>query len=456
MLKPSDAIGIVKDQLWPGFQKEKERLNRIDRWYRHDPEEIRLPRSATWEIQRLRELAKTPILGLTISVASQATLVDGYRSPDQPDNAGPWRTWEGNDFDSRQVALHRATYAYGYAYNLILPGVAPDGTSMAKMRGRSPRKMFAVFADPADDDWPIFAMNVEDQPGGKCSVQLIDDEFVYYLGGSDDASKMDFIEWREHGAGVTPVVRYANRLDLEGRATGEIEPFIPLAARLNKTDFDRLLAQHYSSWQVRYATGMAKPDDEDEARREKLRLRQDDLLIAEDPDTKFGSLPATPLGDLLKAHDSDIETIAAVTQTPTDALTGQLINMSAEALAAARAQLDQKIGEGKTGLGKSHAQSLRLAAHLEGNEEAAQDIMARITWQDTSIRSLAAAADGLGKLATQLGVPVEGLWSMIPGVDKSTVEEWRTLAAQGDEFEKFGTLLERQAAGLVAPADAGA
>jgi hypothetical protein len=58
--------------------------------------------------------------------------------------------------------------------------------------------------------------------------------------------------------------------------------------------------------------------------------------------------------------------------------------------------------------------------------------MARVTWQDTSIRTLSAAADGLGKLATMLSVPPDELWSRIPGVSQADVEEWRKKARQGD------------------------
>jgi hypothetical protein len=450
VLKQDAAIAVVKDLLWPGYARERDRLDVLDRWYRHDPDRITLPRRSTREHKMLADLARTPWLGLVVSVLSQSTLVDGYRSPEQSENAGPWRTWEGNDFDARQVPIHRAAYAYGYAYNLILPGVAPDGTSMAAMRGKSPRKFFAVYAEPAEDDWPMYAMGVERQPGGKCAIRLYDEVAAYFLSSDDNGSKVEFIEWREHAAGVCPVAKYSNMLDLEGRSTGEVEPFIPTAARINKTDFDRLLAQHFNSWKIRTVAGMAKPDKDEDAAALKLLLRQEDILTAEDADTKFGTLDETPLDGFIKAHDSDVETLAAVSQTPTNALTGQMINMSAEALAAARAQLDQKVGERKTAFGKAHAQSLRLAAHLEGNESAAQDITARVTWQDTSIRSIATAADALGKIATMLGVPVQALWGRIPGVSKSDVDEWKSLAASGDALTNLGDLLERQAAGLTA------
>lgn len=441
-----DARAIIADQLRPAFNVEKARLDRIDRWLKHNPEPLRLPRNATQEIRELADLARTPWLGLVVSVLSQAAFVDGYRSPDERENApGPWRTWNGNDLDSRQVAIHRAAFGYGYAFATVLPGVAPDGSPMSRIRGVSPRRLQAFYLDPAEDDWCAYALQVEPQPRNLEFVYLYDDEFKWTF---TTEGGLQYVTHEAHGADRPPIVRYANQLDLEGRADGEVEPFIPLAAKINKTDFDRLLAQHFQSWQVRYATGMAMPDDQEQANADaaaaKLRIRHEDILIAEDPEAKFGVLPGTPLDGLIAAKRSDVETLAAASQTPTSALTGDLINISSDGLVAARAQLDQKLAERKTSLGRSHAQALRLAAALEGNMDAANDVMARVTWQDTSIRSLSTAADALGKIASMLGVPVQALWSRIPGVTRSDVEDWQKMAAQGDPIESLNRLLTAQ------------
>ena len=247
------------------------------------------------------------------------------------------------------------------------------------------------------------------------------------------------------GSGVCPVVRYANMLDLEGRASGEVEPFISLAARINRTSYDRMVTQHYSSWKVRTISGMAEPDTEEEAIRKKLQLRQDDLLVAEDPDTKFGTLDETPLDGFIAAHRHDVETLAAASQTPTHELTGQLANLSAEALAAARASLNQKVTERQKSAGASHKQTLQLAAAQEGHDDYAADPTGRVTWQDMEIRSMAQAADALGKMVTMLGVPPTATWGRIPGVEKTDVAEWIALAERGDPITRLQQELARQA-----------
>lgn len=450
MLSQSAAREVVRDQLFPAWRRERERLDDIDRWYRWEQKPIQLPRKATPELRALAELSKTPWLGLVVTAAAQCMYVDNYRSPIDTDGptegwTGPWRTWHANDFDQRQGQVHRGALGYGYSFVTVLPGANGDGPTSV-MRGVSPRKMYAVYGEPAEDDWPMFAMRVDVQDDKSHLVRLYDEEAVYFLSVDSTGDKVEFIEWRRHGAGVTPVVRYTNMLDLDGRSPGEVEPFIPAAARINKTAFDRMLTQHYASWKVRYATGMAEPDDEEEKNRKKLQLRQDDILVAEDPDTNFGTLDATPLDGFISAWRSDIEALAAVSQTPTHALTGQLVNLSAEALAAARASLTQKVYERQRSFGKSHAQALRLAAALEGDESHAADVMGRVTWQDMEIRSMSQAVDALGKAAQMLKVPVQALWARIPGVEKSDVDEWLEMAQQADPLARYEAELERQAA----------
>ncbi len=443
MLDQTAIVELVHDTLLPEFLAEKDNLDRIDAWYRWEQEKIQVPKGASQELRRLAELSKTPWLNLVVTNVAQAMYVDGYRSPDKSDNGSAWRLWQANDLDSRQVAIHRAALAYGISYATVLPGVNAVGESMSAIRGVSPRRMFAVYADPAEDDWPMYAIRAESQKGS-WAIRVYDEEGIYFLTADTSGGKVDYIEDRTHSAGVCPVVRYCNMLDLEGRSAGEVEPFIPVAARINKTDFDRMMTQHFASWKVRTVAGMTQPSTDEESTQEKLRLRQDDLLVAEDPDTKFGVLDETPLEGFIKAHESDVETLAAVSQTPSHNLTGKMVNLSAEALAAARASLTQKGTERQKSFGKSHDQALRLGSYLSGDSVAAADVMAHVTWQDMEIRSISQAVDALGKAAQMLGVPPEALWPRIPGVTKLDVDEWKKLRNQGDPLSVLNATIERQ------------
>lgn len=456
MLSPEGAKKLVKDELYPGWDSDRQRLKRIDWWYRWEQEDIPLPRKATPELKRLALLSQVPWLNLVVTSTAQAMYVDGFRSEldrdddeasDEQQSSPPWRTWLANGMDRRQIALHRAALAYGWAFAKVLPGEDPvTGRAMSVIRGVSPRKMFALWEDAAEDDWPQYTMQIVEQTkNGPMLVRVLDDTAEHELRVDDNGDDIDYLGVRgTHDAGVCPVVRFANMLDLEGRSPGEVEPNIALAARINKTSYDRLLTQHFNSWKVRTIAGLAEPDEEEDAVRKKLQLRQDDILIAEDADTKFGTLDETPLEGFIAAYRNDVETLAAVSQTPTHELTGQMANLSAEALAAARASLNQKVTERQKSFGASHAQMLRLAVALEGDESYSGDPTGRVTWQDMEIRSMSQAADALGKMAEMLHVPPTALWALVPGVEKTDVAEWIRLAERGDPITQMMQNMERQ------------
>lgn len=422
VMSQAAVLKLTRDTLYPEWTKQRAKLDEIDAALRcEDVESMRLPRRATPEHRALRDLSSTPLLEIVVTTVAQMLFADGFRSPDSASNAAGWETWQANDFDTRQSQIHRAALAYGMSFVSVLPGADADGPRSV-MRGVSPRRMLALYQDSAEDDWPMFALRVETS-GSSRLLRVYDEEAVYFIQADADGRDLQFIEWRKHDAGVTPIVRYTNMLDLDGRADGEVDRLIPIANRHRKTTYDRLLTQHFNSWKVRTIAGLEKPEADVEA--QKLKLRQEDLLIADDKDTKFGTLDETPLKPFLEAAQNDLDDLSAVAQVPSTALSGKVANLSADAIAELRAGLSQKAKERQMSFGKSHAQAIRLALQLEGNAAAASDYTARMTWQDMSPRSMSQAVDALGKAAQTLDVPPEHLWHLIPGLTKSDVDEWR-------------------------------
>jgi hypothetical protein len=454
-MTPTDVIALVADDLLVRWENERRKLDRIDRWARWEHDRPHQPRQATAEYNELSARSQAPWGDLIVTSVAQTLYVEGYRSPSDPDNSSAWRLWQVNGMDGRQVAIHRAALTYGLAYGFALPGRTMTGEAVPVIRGASPRQMIAVYDDPANDDWPVYALRVSRRRRGRV-IELLDDTQLYELHSDDYGAKPVFIGSRTHGAGVCPVVRFANRFDLEGRSAGEIEPFIPVLGRIDQTAFDRLVVQRFASWIVRTVAGMALPESAAAAgvtpEEKKLQLRVEDILIAKDPATKFGSLPATPLDGFIKAHESDIHVLAAVSQTPAHEMLGQMANLSAEALAAARASLTSKSDERKVTFGEAHEQLLRLGAHLAGDQAAAADFESQVRWKDTEIRSLAQAADALGKMAQMLGVPVELLWEKVPGFTDQDVERAKALLAQ--QPGGLDSLLRELAGGQTSPTPA--
>lgn len=450
VMSPDTATALVKKYL-PEWRENREKVDEVDRWYRgklNEEDKPKMPKRHTSEYKELRDRAIGRWLGLIVTSLAQVLYVEGYHRSDTTENAGAWKVWQANRMDGRQIAIHRGALAHGISYGVVLPGKR-RGEPMPKILGRSARRMMALYEDPADDEWPLYALESEVIKKGNAKinrVKLYDDEAVYTL-DADDYGSATYITHDEHGAGVCPVVRYTSMLDLDGRATGEVEPFIDLAARIDQDMFDRLVVQRFGAWTVRTISGMELPDtepaegesEEEAARRALLKLSMLDFLVSDDPETKFGSLPPTPLDGYIRSGESDIRQLAAVSQTPAHVLTGDLVNLGPEALAAAEMGQTRKAVERKHTLGESHEQTLRLAAHLQGDEAGAGDDEAQVQWADLESRSLAQVADALGKLAQMLGVPPQALWERIPGVTKTDVESWKQLAQDSDLLGSFVT-----------------
>lgn len=404
------AAQVLKDQLEPAFRVEKDRADRIDGWARWTHDKPASPMTQSEEHQQLAQRAPTPWGWLVVNAFVQGLFVDGYRGARVAENSPPWRIWQANSMDRRQIGLHRVAVQHGHAYALVLPGTdrllrEPTAT----IRPLSARQMVALYDDPVMDEWPEAAARFRSAGKGTIEATVYDDEAQHTFllsGGGDNGTEPKLLRSELHGLGVCPVIRYDATDDTEDRSVGVIEPIITVLGRLDQTKYDRLIVQRFASWVVRTISGMTLPDNT--AQEEKLRLAADRILVAQDNDTKFGSLPASPLGGFNEAYDADLRDLAAISQIAPHNLLGQMINLSAEALAAAEASQDRRTGEFKTTLGESHEQTLRLAAEAAGDTESASDYGSAVRWRDTQSRSLAQAADAINKIA-QLGVPLEVL-----------------------------------------------
>lgn len=427
---------FVNEVVWPAFITERRRLNHFSIWARgHQPDYLVSP-SNNVEKRALLALSKTPWLRLVISTFTQALYVDGYKGEGSKINSPkPWATWCANGLPSRQIGIHRAAMTYGYSYAKAILGEV-NGVEQAVLRGLSPRNCYALWEDPIADDYPMYALELMQHGKG---VRFYTADNYYELDMPSDGDFPNAPVEFGHNAGVVPIVRYLNEVDLDGFVLGEVESLIRSAIRVDKTDYDRLLIQHYNSWKVRTATGIDDLADvtDDVARAAKVKLEQDGILAHTNPEARFSTLPETSMSGIIDAHNTDVQTLAANAQLPAHLLTGSLANLSAEALSAARGPTTQKLYERQMTFGQSHGQLLRLAAHIEGDDADAKDFTALVTWQDMEVRSLAQAVDAYGKAAALLGVPKEYLWGKIPGFTQADVESMRQHLLDSDPESKF-------------------
>jgi hypothetical protein len=428
--------------------RESTRLTLIHSYLRDEPKERRLgglPAGLSEDVQRLQRMSRVNLLRYVVAARVQGLYVDGFRTPASPDNLASWDFWQRNRFDARQIGVHRAGLSFGASYVTVLPGRVRGG-DMPVIRGASPRKLTVAYG--MDDDWPEAAL----QQITEKRWRLIDSTHVYELTrGDGDTFELDPTDIREHGAtydgeAVCPVVRFRDTDDLDDPVRGIVEPFIPLQDQINITTFGLQVAQHYGAFRQRYILGWLA-DNEQQA----LETGASRLMMFEDSpqDVKIGEFGQTDLRGYIESREASIRHMATVSQTPVHELLGELVNLSAEALEAARASHQAAVQENKLVMGEAHEQVLNLAAETTGGTV---DPSASIMWGDTRIRSLSEAAIAFGALVEKLGVPPRELWKRIPGVAQHEVEAWVAAADTGNAFADLEALLDRQAGPSPVPA----
>lgn len=446
-MKPSAVEDLVTEQLFPKWRGSLETLDLIDGWLNPRRARPQFPLSprANYEHKALQELSEAPWGGIVVSTVAQTLDLESIytEQADDPTVARMWAPWKRNRMDRVQVRLHRGSVAFGEAYTRITRG----DDSKALINARSARDAFVVYRDSRDDDAaPLYALEKVGQwdlgnPLDSGLLSLWDEEGIVYTVSCEGGS-IKYVTQNPFDYGVVPFIRYAPQLDLEGVSRGEIAPLVPLFGRIEKTAYDRLLIQHKNSWKVRTATGL---DGDKLTEQDKIKLGHDDILTGEEGVT-FGTLEETSVEPTIKAHEADIDVLSALSQTPITAL-GKFINVSADAIAEARASLYAKRDEYRKMIGVSHLDTLRLAAHVEGRTEDAANFDVYCDWADTEVRTMSAAADALGKVATMLQVPVTELWPMLPFVNYTMAEKWKSAAQKTQRAQSLAETI----AGLANP-----
>lgn len=462
----------MAERMYATLQADLEtRLLRIKDYLEGRHDDPYMPDQADREYELLAERAKSGnYIPIAVESVVQVTYVDGYRpgSDRNLDGSGiargkvapnrgseAWRAWQRSRLDARQTAITREAVAYGHSFVVV------EDTAFGPLaKGLSPLRTVAFYADPANDDAPTHALHVTRWEGRDTEGEIIeglgwvtDDTYRYSFVIRE--GKIHLSAGRKHGCRENPVTRFAAAVDLEGNTFGVVEPLIGPQNRLNQTTLDLLLVQTYSSVKVRFASGMTptfKTDEDGEVILDKdtgqpiplpINYNAQRFLFSESEDVKFGTLDETPLGGFIQALEDARKNFAVLSTTPPHYMLGDIANLSAEALEAATMALMRKADSFKICFGESWERVFRLFGQLLGDEELADDYSGEVVWRDVDGHSLAQAADALGKLREQLGIPARGLWHRVPDVTQNEIEVWEALAEAEDTDAQFMDSLRR-------------
>jgi len=146
VLSQSDAIDYGGAYPAP-FPLRADRLDRIDRYLRNEPDGPYTPRSASHEYRCWPKRARTNLGSLVVNGVAQALYVEDYRRSDGGDSATAWRWWQANGLDARQVRDPPGRPVVWHGLCDGAAGVDDLGVRMPLIRGVSARRMFAIYDD---------------------------------------------------------------------------------------------------------------------------------------------------------------------------------------------------------------------------------------------------------------------------------------------------------------------
>lgn len=397
-----------------------------------------VPEGASDEVKDLAKLAVKNVLGLVRDSFAQNLSVVGYRSATARENDPAWELWQRNGMDARQAEVYRPALTYGAAYVTVTPSV--DGPVF---RPRSPRQILAVYDDPSLDSWPQYALETwvtQRNAKPRRMGVLYDDTYMYELdlgalSTGDTAAEsarvtrpisvVEILDVTRHGATfegrpVCPVVRFVNNRDADDMIVGEIAPLILLQQAINSVNFDRLIVSRFGANPQRVITGWAG------TKQEVLKASAMRVWTFDDPDVRAQAFPAASVEPYNSILEEMMQHVAMTAQISPSQVTGKMINVSAEALAAAEANQQRKLAAKRESFGESWEMCLKLAAEMDGAQPDAADNTiadagAEVVWRDTEARSFAAVVDGVTKLAAA-GVPIEQLLTIVPGMTQQSIQ----------------------------------
>lgn len=405
-------------------------LGRIERYLNGNHDLPYTPRGATREYRSIARKSITNWLPLISGTYSEVLYVDGFRNTAAKDNGPGWKSWTANGMEALQSVAIQGALDYGHSYVRVIPSADP---AVASIKPYHPTRVWTVYEDE-DDAYPALALvrkgKTADQK--KTIFELYDDETVFTL-TINESDRWEVVYAEDHGMGAVPFVRFLDRLD--GKHRGIIDPLINLQDRINEAVFSLLIALQYASFRQRWATGLDIPTKEEtqpdgtvkKVPIEPFEAAVNRLWISDNPDAKFGEFGQTDTGGHLAAYESAVRTMAAIAQISPNVLLGNLVNLSADALAAAQDTTQKRASSYETIFGQSWKLVFRLIHKATGGDPDTFDDSASVRWRDSEARSLAQTVDALGKMVQMLQVPYEAAWAMIPGVTDGDLAAWRKM-----------------------------
>lgn len=450
----------------------------LDAYYAGNPPMPSEPRRLTQKYRDLLAMSRSNWCALIVDVVNERLKIGSIRSTTNPvQDKTAWQWWQANNMDGVSPQIHAAALRYGLCYVSVWP--RSDGG--VRIIGEPPTTCYVRY--DADTDEPIAAMRIWQDYNCECvhadltlpgyqfrltTKDIVVDQLSTEKPLASKAVTVDLtnVNWtfrvdegvipvERNPMGVVPYRRLLTNPDLTGGYSSELEGLLPIQDRINKTNFDRLLAQSMASYPRAYITGIDVQSDPVTGKpKAPFDAAVDRLWTIENADAKVGQLDAAELQGYIDANTADVQCLATMSRTPPHYLIAGMGQFpSGESVRATEYGLTRKVQARQQSYGDAWSEVLRLAGTAAKNKRLANDTGLNVVWDDVEARSEGEIVDALIKMGT-LGVPWEALWQRW-GAGPEEIADWKkrleqSAAVAANLAAATATPLAAQAAGQAA------
>lgn len=384
----------------------------------------RVPGIDPTEVAEWMKDARTNWASLVVDSPAERLHVDGFRfgEPDDRDAQASDdeanRIWQENALDADADLVHYGALSQRRAFALVEKGddgrpvithETPRQVAVEHVQGS--RRKLAAGLKLWRDDWTGNTRATLWTPDSihdfvtKADAPVFSGRAAQLRGWDAFALPNTTDGARPNDLKVVPLVPFINRRNRRLDGFAEHEDVLTIQNRITLSLINLLAAMKYGAFRQRWAAGLEV--DEDPVTGQKIqpyKLDIKSLWTSADEDTKFGEFAATDLAPYVRAVESAVQDLAAISRTPPHYLIGAVVNVSGDALKAAETGLVSKVRDRQRNFGESWEQTMRLAFRVLGDEERATAWSAETVWRDPESRSIAELADAAVKKSTA-GVP---------------------------------------------------
>lgn len=260
-----------------------------------------------------------------------------------------------------------------------------------------------VEHDPTDRRKRVAAAKfwADDWTGTKfANIYLPNIVYKFYWHDGDRARPAGWYE-REplvrHGLGV-PIIPMVNRptMHLPVDGVSEIDGLTPIQDRINQTDLNRQIAEHFSAFRQKWATGIDIPTDENGEPIQAFSSAIDSFWVNTNKDGRWGEFNPTDLQNYDHPKQGDIQDIAILSATPRHYFTVNGQAPSGDSMKSAEAGLIAKVS---TFIDETANPALIEVAQLCDQITGRRTAQAVTPiWADPEYRTFAQLVDGTAKL----------------------------------------------------------